>query len=592
VVLLCLVPLWVVLGSRLRNKRWLSVQETDLNAAWSPPPPAEAKPEEVVTRTLGVTAVRLYVVLALGVAGLLAWVFATNFNNESPPLPVSRGDAVAAARQELDERNIQVPESWRELSAARSSMGQVDRFVWQEGGPDAYRDLLGRYIATPRWGVRYASFTGDVAERAEEYRVWVDGSGEAYRFRHVLPEAAPGATLSEERARELAQAAVEEIHDMDPAELREVSAEPSKLPNRTDWTFIFADDANFPLAEGEARIGVDIAGDEVVHSYRFVHVPEQWERQERDRATAAAAVRNICIGILVLLYTAGAITAVVMWSRRRFAVKTFVTCAPLLFVLSVAGFLNGWPGMTAQFDTAQPFGLQVAMVLGISLVGMLMMSVAIGLNVGFVHRWLPQQEVPGGLSSLAVGVALGTLISGLGALAATLGPSVEPVTANFQGLSAAVPVLAAGVGPAAGFIIGTALALLLFATVDRFTAGWSRRKALFLPLFLVMGWVMAGSQGVETIPLWLGAGTLTGVVLWALYTLVLRFDWTTIPVLMATSMALDLLREGQYRAYPGALIGALIAVVIVVLLAWYWWRSLSRPVETFSQEPVIEDGWK
>ena len=35
-----------------------------------------------------------------------------------------------------------------------------------------------------------------------------------------------------------------------------------------------------------------------------------------------------------------------------------------------------------------------------------------------------------------------------------------------------------------------------------------------------------------------------------------------------------------------------IAVVIVALLGWYWWRSLTRPMEATPKEPVLEDGWK
>ena len=61
---------------------------------------------------------------------------------------------------------------------------------------------------------------------------------------------------------------------------------------------------------------------------------------------------------------------------------------------------------------------------------------------------------------------------------------------------------------------------------------------------------------------------------------------------MASSMALDILREAQFRAYPGSLLGSLIAVVIVALLGWYWWRSLTRPMEATPKEPVLEDGWK
>ena len=61
-----------------------------------------------------------------------------------------------------------------------------------------------------------------------------------------------------------------------------MSADPSQLPDRRDWVFVFKDPAGLlPLDSGEARIIVQIAGDEVVETGRFIHIPEDWEREHR-----------------------------------------------------------------------------------------------------------------------------------------------------------------------------------------------------------------------------------------------------------------------------------------------------------------------
>ncbi len=85
-----------------------------------------------------------------------------------------------------------------------ATSGLADLFVWQEGGPETYRSVIGSHIEAPHWQVRYARFEGDVVERAEEYLVHVDSEGRAFRIQHQLPEGRPGASLPREEARDLA----------------------------------------------------------------------------------------------------------------------------------------------------------------------------------------------------------------------------------------------------------------------------------------------------------------------------------------------------------------------------------------------------
>jgi len=228
----------------------------------------------------------------------------------------------------------------------------VDRFVWQEGGEEAYHRLMGSYLREPAWYVRRARFEGDVAERAEEYGLWFDGGGEPIRYRHSVPEARPGVALEEDEARTLAHEVLQSTWRLDPAALEEISAEPEQQPERRDWRLVFSDPEGYPLEEGDGRIAVHIAGDEVVDGYRFVHVPEEWERAERNRRTLAGVIGAACTMVMVLAFLAGAITAVVRWSRGRFAPGSFVTFGALLLVLGVIGVANSWPVITSGFSTA------------------------------------------------------------------------------------------------------------------------------------------------------------------------------------------------------------------------------------------------
>src|SRR5258707_13273493 len=98
----------------------------------------------------------------------------------------------------------------------------LNKFVWHEGGVDQNRKLVGDWLAPPMWEVRYARFSGvDVADRAEEWRVTIQGDGKVRQIFHQLPEGRPGARLSRDEVRALAQREIQARFGLDPAALRE-----------------------------------------------------------------------------------------------------------------------------------------------------------------------------------------------------------------------------------------------------------------------------------------------------------------------------------------------------------------------------------
>ena len=95
----------------------------------------------------------------------------------------------------------------------------------------------------------------------------------------------------------------------------------------------------------------------------FVYVPEEWERQERNKRSLLDIFQFGCAGVLVLLVLAGTVGAVVSWSRRRFALRAFLAAFALLFAASSIQFANNWPLFLARFMTAQPFQHQLLILL-------------------------------------------------------------------------------------------------------------------------------------------------------------------------------------------------------------------------------------
>jgi hypothetical protein len=225
----------------------------------------------------------------LGLAGLIAWAIAAPFHADVPPLTLDRAEAIAAADAAIAAQGVTLGPQWRRIAVVKLASEDAQqwtwhKFVWREAGPEKYRRLVGTILAPPVWEVRYATFEGgDVAERAEEWRVSVNDDRSIRAMAHVLPEARPGAHLSRDAALALARGALAARFDVDPAPLTLVAADEEQRPARTDWSFVFGDARIDVGAGGEARYVVAVSGDAVSGAGRFLHVPETWTRGERER---------------------------------------------------------------------------------------------------------------------------------------------------------------------------------------------------------------------------------------------------------------------------------------------------------------------
>ncbi|MDX2438369.1 MAG: hypothetical protein QNL88_15155, partial [Acidobacteriota bacterium] len=167
------------------------------------------------------------------------------------------------------------------------------------------------------------------------------------------------------------------------------------------------------------------------------------------------------------------------------------------------------------------------------------------------------------------------LLSGLGALGAFLAPAKLPSWPNFGGAADSLPVLGAALGPLSSWVTGTALMLVVVALVQAVTSGWQRRFAAGSAILIGLGLVVAGSGGVETVPLWLVEGVITGLVLLAVWVLVLRHQPALVPLVTATGTVLGAINDTVVGAFPGATAGSLIGAVLVVAAAVWWYGRLA-----------------
>ena len=209
-----LVPLGVVLWRRLRAGAWSELPERLRNGAWQPVVPAAAADEPRRTRSRGApaTAIRPRSSARCRCSVSRAWRRGSRSRRFAPTRrrrTLDRAAAVKYADDALAARGVKLGPEWQRMSVIRlanDDPGQWSwhKFIWREKGGDAYRALVGNALPPPLWEVRYATFDGDVAERAEEWRVTIAADGTARTIRHQLPQAREGARLPREAAEALA----------------------------------------------------------------------------------------------------------------------------------------------------------------------------------------------------------------------------------------------------------------------------------------------------------------------------------------------------------------------------------------------------
>ena len=576
VIILALVPLGAVILARMRTGKWKSVSAFALNASWRPKPDlpdlAEETEELPDIQEAGESAAeiksRTPVWIALAVAGLAAWILFADFSFDAPPVTVARNVVEQNAVAELKSEGVEFDKTWKTVSNIINPRGFDDSFVWREGGPEKYHELMGEYLSPPQWMVRFAAFEGDIADRAEEYRVYFNGSGEKIRYVHRLPEKAPGEAIEETDARKLADEAVVSLYDLDPEKLGFVSSEPVKRDNRRDWIFVYSDGGNYGLDLGEARIEVTVGGDKVTDSRRFVFVPEEWSREERSRRIVSDILQYGSDGVMAVLLFGGLIWGLVYWSRKKFSARMFFCGAGAMFILNALGIANNWDQTLSGFSTAQPFRNQVLIVFLGGLLVTVFFSGAIGMLLGIAHYLSGPKKSQGNF--YIRGTALGLIAAGVLALVSNITPDLEPFWPGSGALNEMMPLLYYFISPLMSFIVLTSMLLFGFSAVSYLTCNWTCRRGLFSVLLIFLGVLIYGSQGVAGLTSWIIAGLLTGLAVLAAYIFLIRHSLAAIPPAVAAIMIL-----GQARAAfmnPGLLsvAGFVIASLILSAAAHFW----------------------
>jgi hypothetical protein len=573
-----LVPLAMVALRRVQNGAWRELPAALRNGGWTPAVHAPEAARASVALTIGRASAGFQRALPLlGVAGLVAWFLFAPFRADVAPLTLTRDDAIAAADAALAAQGVHLGPRWHRFATVRLASEEPQqwlwhKFVWREAGPDAYRHLIGNVLAPPVWQVRYATFEGDVVERAEEWRVAIANDRSVRAMSHALPESRPGAQLSRDAALALARAALVKRFGVDAAPLTLVAADEEQRPARTDWAFTFGDPRIAVGAGGEARYAVNVAGDEVSAAGRFIHVPETWTRGEQ-------AVDNklevVALGGFVVFFAAGLaalIVGIVSFVRHRVDTRALAIVFAATFVLALFTAANAWPIVAMALSTTEPLASQLTLrvlgALAAALVAALLFALCAGVGVYGATLAPPRARI-GRMPAVVAAVAAGAFVVGLQTALSALAVPAQPTWPSALWASQSLPLVGAALS-GLDFVGLASAELFVVYVVARMTDGFSRRLWLAVVVVLALECAAALAQGRGNLAGALIGGVIAGVVASGVLLMLLRFDPRIVPAFAATVVLLGgAVKAAQSAAWLPFAIEALATLVVTALYVRY-----------------------
>ena len=580
VIAAALVPLSVVGWRRWQAGGWRELPEALWNGAWRPGTDAGDRPAAGALAAGRVSAAFQRALPALGIAGIVAWALFAPFHADVPPLHLDRADAIAAADAALAAQGVTLGPQWQRFATVKLASDDPQqwtwhKFVWREAGEEAYRRLVGTILAPPFWEVRYATFGGDVVERAEEWRLAVTDDRGIRAMTHGLPEGRAGAQLTRDAALALASRALKVRFDADAAALKLVAADEQQRPARTDWSFVFGDPRIVVGAGGEARYAVAVSGDAVSGAGRFVHVPETWTRSERERDNRLQVVGLAAVVIFFAAGLAALVVGILGWIKHRVDARLLRIVFAATLVIAVLSSINGWPAVAMRLSTTEPLASQLtAKILGgvaAALLGALLAGLCAGVGA-FGARMTPPVARIGRWPAPLAAVAAGAFVVGLQSALGALATSDVPRWPGSAWESQALPI-AGGLLSGVGFIGLASLELFVVYVVSRLTRGFSQRLWLAIIVVVALECAAALVQGRSNLAGALIAGVIAGIAAASVLLLLLRYDPRLVPAFAATVVLLTgVVKAAQAGAW---LPFAADAVATLAVAAWLT-RDLMR----------------
>jgi hypothetical protein len=566
--------------------------------------PEEAEPERAASRYEPLTASKLALLALVGVVGVaLVWAVRPAGIGSFVRFSIDGREAQARADIVLQQRGVD-PAGYRRAATIQERFDpMVNEFLRRSLGVQGANQIY-RRVPSAYWTVRYFRDS-----QAEEYLVVLLPDGALHSVHHTLAEAAPGPGLNKEHAQAKAETYLREGKGLDLAQWKLVEASSAKLPARTDHSFTWEQIA--PLTPEDApeevaheRVQLQVLGDEVSDYRVFVHVPEEWTRQQEQttladtlqligRLSLAAA---LVVGILVAFFRnlRQPLMTAVPW-------RTLAAWSLIVLAAAIAAAATQIPQYLANYKTQLPFQAFVATTLiGLSLGTMMSYAGVVflfGLAWFFLAKAYGPEHLPGfrGMPAAYYRDAFAIGVGGALALVAldraanwTAQAWNEPQREFAARLPTQLDFLLPAVHATGAALLFTCVAMGLLALMLGFTSSyvprpWMQGIALAAcAILLAPQWASAGDFAEKTLTLFVELA-----VIWWGAQRVARFNLlgyllAALLVLLAGPAADLIAQPNSFFHVNGWALVALVAVLLLWPLAIWRLKSAARTQEAAS----------
>nr|HPR33019.1 CPBP family intramembrane metalloprotease [Prolixibacteraceae bacterium] len=577
ILLLLLLPLWVVLYHRIRNKKWNEAPPSVWNGAWEPVP-LRVNEDAGITKPSAETmahtpkSIALTILLPLSLAALVLWALVTfPVKNDAPPVQTGKTEAEKMALEILVQQFDVDPEGWTVLTDLQSEPSKAHRFVWSTSREE-YARQQERFLSPPSWIVRLVKKDVSAEERIEEYSATLGVDGRLISCRHILPEKRTGAHLSEEEATVLSYHALEKFSPDAQAGSKTVKITPKKLDARTDWVFEYADTLAFTPEKGQGRYRITLAGDQVSGWEQYVFIPEEWERAFDEKESTMKIYRTATTLGFFLLLIAGLVLGIINWTKNHFSFRLFLWFALAFVCLSVLGIFNDWDSITSSYFTGMPFSNFMIMTLIGMIIGFLLMGFAFGVLGGYSCRLAtadrPQKH--GLLKAILIGILWASCLAVLERYL----PKSLPRWTDIAHLNSEWPSVGLITRNFSTWLMRPLFVMILFYLANNLSAYFTRKRALALLVVFAGGFFLSGNHAAS-VQEWLISGGTIGLFISILY-LFLHRNVGWIPVVFIVPFLFETLAVSFSGAYPSIIRISLLPVIFALVVVFFWNRILEQ----------------
>lgn len=586
VILLIGFPLLLVLSIFVYNTRLYDLPAQLYNKAF---PDMKYIPVQVELRKIGTKIPQRNIMMLFILAGIGCYLLLTRdyFRSDIGPLQVSKAQAIECAAQAIEkEFGVDVRSDWNVVTLVQDdSATKSSRFIWQVYDKDVYQYMQGSYIQGVSWLIRFIQFNRLVEDRAEEFKVRVsnncrcgdvepdDTHPKVLALSHVLPEHYQGADISEKQVLKIAYEYVQNQFGLHEKEVVLVSVASNKLENRRDWTVVLQDVEFFDFSQdGQARIKLIISGDVVTKYSRYIFVPEDWSR------TDAAFLMNMTIFkiflcfLLMLFILMGCVFGLKKLLVSSYGNKIMRYNALFITTLVVIVSINNFCIYVGSFNSAEPYYDQcgrIALKLVFhSIWQIFFCSIFLTVAaVGFIKSYKPNY-----FKAIGISIVGALFLSGMYAYINQFDVLLQPQSGIFTCAAGLFSVLSLCGSKIAQYCLILSLFVSLFLVVKSLFVQSKYKIGIELISFILFCCALQAFSTSQSIEFMIASGLFMGLVMAIIYWLILQFDMTLLPLIIAIVFAVSMTPELVYPSYVGSQFDAVIAMIMMIVVGLFFYE--------------------